>query len=236
MAMGAERLRKWLIVGAALILSACTTSSSPSLQIEPPLQTQTPLQTPPSPQKEPMAVPKPIEGQLSVVAQSEEPIGNLIPVYIAIANGTDEDRTIHPSQVFALDHYGERIAPIPSPEAARKAGGVQKLEAAVKSGVIGGADAGVVGVTPASPAGVVPDEARNGSASAAKVISPEHPKKVQGQPDAQIPGLTLNDTELRKNFTVSGFVFFPKGSYTDLEMVVVNNQTGGKDTIKVHWR
>ena len=182
-----------------------------------------------------MTVPKPIDGQLSVIVLSEKPVGNLIPVYIAIANGTDDGRTVHPGQVFALDHYGERIASIPPHEAAHQAGGVQKLGAAVKKGVIGGADAGVVGVTPASPPGVVP-EADDGSAGAARVKPAGKPKKAQGQPDAEISGIALNDTELRKNFTVSGFVFFPRGSYTDLEMVVINNQTGATETVKVPWR
>ncbi len=212
--MGAERLRKCLIFGAALILSACGIASAP-------------LQT------ERKVVPKPIDGQLSVVTQSEKPVGNLIPVYVAIANGTDEGRTVHPSQVFALNEYDERIAPVPPLEAARRAGGAQKLKAAVESGVVGGAAEGTVGGK-APGAGVGPGAPVGGAAGASKG-APLGQAEAQNQANAQIQGLALSDTEIRKDFTVSGYIFFPKGSYTDLEMLVVNNETGATETVKVPW-
>jgi len=40
---------------------------------------------------------------------------------------------------------------------------------------------------------------------------------------------------VRKDFTVSGYIFFPKGSYKDLEMLVVNNETGSTETVTVPW-
>jgi hypothetical protein len=193
--MGAEGLRKCLIFGAALILSACGTASPPH-------------------QTEPMVVPKPIDGQLSVVTQSEKPVGNLIPVYVAIANGTDEGRTIHPSQVFALNSHAERIAPVPPLEAARQAGGAQKLKAAVESGVVGGAAAGAVGAAPGAAAGIVPGgvgpAAAAGGAAGASQGAPLGQAEAQNQANAQIQGLALNDTEIRKDFTVSGYIFFQK--------------------------
>ena len=59
--------------------------------------------------------------------------------------------------------------------------------------------------------------------------------EAQNQANAQIQGVTLADTEVRKDFTVSGYVFFPKGSYSDLEMLVVNTETGATETVKVPW-
>lgn len=221
--MRAERLGKWLLL-AALVLSSCAVASAP-------------LKT------EPKAVPKPIDGQLSVVTQSDKPVGDLIPVYVAVANGTDEGRTIHPSQVFALNEYGERIAPVPPIEAARQAGGAGKLKAAVESGAVGGAAEGAVGAAVGALAGlaaggVAPGAAIGGAVGVAQGAlwsAPMGQGEAQNQANAQIQGLALNDTEVRKDFTVSGYVFFPKGSYKDLEMLVVNNETGATETVTIPW-
>lgn len=222
--MGVEGLRELLFLGAAVFLSACAVASAP-------LETQ------------PKVVPKPMEGQLSVVTQAESPVGNLIPVYVAVANGTDEGRTIHPSQVFALNEYGERIAPVPAIEAARQAGGAEKLNAAIKSGAVGGAAEGALGAAAGALAGlaaggVAPGAAIGGAVGVAQGAlwsAPMGQGEAQSQANQQIQGLALNDTEVRKDFTVSGYVFFPKGSYKDLEMLVVNNETGATETVTIPW-
>jgi len=188
-------------------------------------------------------VPTPIEGQLTVVNEADEPVGNLIPVFVAIANGTDEGRTIHPSQVFALNQFGARTAPIPPIEAAREAGGVNKLKAAVESAAVGGAAEGALASAAGAVAGAVSGGAGPGAAIGAAVgvtqgalwSAPMGQAEAQNQANAQIAGLSLNDSEVRKNFTVSGYVFFPKGPYTNLELVVVNNETGATESVKVPW-
>ncbi len=190
------------------------------------------------------AVPTPIDGQVSVVTEAEKPVGGLIPVYVAIANGSDEGRAIHPSQVFALNQNGERIAPVPPIEAAREAGGANKLKAAVESGALGGAAEGAVGAGAGALAGLVSGGVGPGAAIGAAVgaaqgalwSAPLGQGEAENQANAQIQGLALNDTEVRKDFTVSGYVFFPAGSYTDLEMLVVNTETGATETVKVPWR
>lgn len=193
-------------------------------------------------------VPKPIAGQLSVVAQSEAPISNLVPVYVAITNGTDQARTIHLSQLFALDHYDQRIAPMPPSEAARQAGGVDKLESAVKQGVIGGQGAGAVSggqgasASPSEPA-TSAKEAAPGKNPSSKNQSPKNQaaknlpakKKSPKENRDEIEGLSLNDAEIQKDSSASGFIFFPRGSYTGLEMGVKNNQTGATETITLPW-
>jgi hypothetical protein len=214
-----------LVAAAALLWSACAVAPAP-------------LPT------ERKVVPTPIDGQFTVVNEADQPVGNLIPVYVAIANGSDEGRTIHPSQVFALNQYGERIAPVPPIEAAREAGGANKLKAAVESGALGGAAEGAVGSAVGALAGLATGGVGPGAAIGAAVgvtqgalwSAPMGQAEAQNQANAQIQGLALNDTIVRKDFTVSGYVFFPKGSYTDLEMVVVNNETGASESVKVPWR
>jgi hypothetical protein len=222
--MDVQGLRKCLLLAGALIWSSCAVASAP-------------LQT------ERRAVPTPIDGQFSVVTQAEEPVGNLIPVYVAVANGTEEGRTIHPSQVFALNDYGERIAPVPPIEAARQAGGAQKLKAAISSGAVGGAAEGAVGAAAGALAGLAtggvgPGAAIGGAVGVAQGAlwsAPMGQAEAQNQANTQLQGLALNDTEVRKDFTVSGYVFFPKGSYKDLEMLVVNNESGATETVKIPW-
>jgi hypothetical protein len=222
--MGAEHLRKCVLAAAALILSSCGVAWAP-------------LKT------EPKVAPKPIDGQLSLVTQAEQPVAGMIPVYLAIANGTDEGRTVHPSQVFALDDRGQRIAPVPPVEAARRAGGAGKLKAALASAATGGAALGALGAATGALAGlalggVAPGAAVGGAVGVAQGAlwsAPMGQGEAQNQANAQIQALALNDTEVRKDFTISGYVFFPKGSYTNLEMLVVNNETGSTETIDVPW-
>jgi hypothetical protein len=213
------------ILAAALVWSACAVAPAPLTA-------------------EHRVVPTPIDGQVTVVNEADKPVGNLIPVYVAVANGSDEGRTIHPSQVFALNQYGERIAPVPPIEAAREAGGANKLKAAVESGALGGAAEGAVGSAVGALAGLAtggvgPGAAIGGAVGVAQGAlwsAPMGQGEAMSQANAQIQGLALNDTVVRKDFTVSGYVFFPKGSYTDLEMVVVNNETGASESVKVPWR
>jgi hypothetical protein len=46
-----------------------------------------------------------------------KPVGQIVPVDVAVANGTDEPYRIDPAQVFALDMQGREIRPVPPEEA-----------------------------------------------------------------------------------------------------------------------
>jgi len=46
----------------------------------------------------------------------------------------------------------------------------------------------------------------------------------------------LKREEVNRNFTVSGYVFFPKGNYREVEMVLVNRETGDTQSIREPWR
>jgi hypothetical protein len=223
--MHADRWSRFLLPIVTVAFCACAVAPAP-------LKTQS------------RVVPTPMAGEVSVATESEKPVGGLIPVYVAVANGSDESRTVNPSQVFALNQYGERIAPIPAGEAAREAGGANKLKAAVESAAAGGAAEGALGAAVGSLAGlalghVAPAAAVGGAigvGQGALWSAPLGQSEAQHQADAQIQSLALNDSEVRKDFTVSGYVFFPKGSYTDVEMLMVNNETGATETLKVPWR
>jgi hypothetical protein len=223
--MGIEHLGRYCSIAMALLLASCTVAWPP---LEP---------------TERKPVPTPMEGQFSVVTQAEHPVGDLIPVYVAVANGTDENRTVHPSQVFALDDYGSRVAPVPALEAARQTGGAGKLKAAIASGATGGAALGALSAAAGAlvglaVGGVGPGAAVGGAlgvTQGALWSAPMGQGEAQNQANMQIQALALGDSEVRKDFTVSGYVFFPKGSYKDLQMLVVNNETGSTETVTVPW-
>jgi hypothetical protein len=59
--------------------------------------------------------------------------------------------------------------------------------------------------------------------------------KADQQATEQLEGVALQEEDVRRNFTVSGYVFFPKGTYRELEMVLVNHETGGTESIREPW-
>jgi hypothetical protein len=93
----------------------------------------------------PEIVATPEQGELSVAIEPANIIGEVQPVYVSIANGTDTPRAVVRSQIFALNESGQRVAPIPPGEAARQAGGAGELKAALASGAASGAVAGALG-------------------------------------------------------------------------------------------
>ena len=192
----------------------------------------------------PHVVASPQSGTVNVAAQSGAPVGPVTPVYVSIANGTSIPRLVAPDQVFALNDVGERIAPIPSGEAAREAGGAGELKAALASGAVStGVGAGIgagLGAAAGSAFGAVGQGALLGGAIAGAQAAftgvTGGIQKSHSQANQQINSLSLKHGKLYRGFTESGYVFFPKGNYTDLEVVLVNQETGDTEEIKTPWR
>jgi hypothetical protein len=187
------------------------------------------------------ASPKP--GELSIASEARPPVGSIVPVYISVANGTDIPRAIVPSQVFALDENGQRIAPLPAGEAAREAGGTGQLKAALTSAAVSGIGAGAVGAALGAAAGAAVGYAGPGAAIGSAYGGGEGilrgaergQDEAKGQANQQISALALQGGEVRKDFTVGGYVFFPKGTYREIELLLVNSETGNTETIKEPW-
>jgi len=59
--------------------------------------------------------------------------------------------------------------------------------------------------------------------------------KADQQANQQIEALSLQPQEVRRNFTVNGYVFFPKGNYSQVEMVLVDRETGGTQILREPW-
>lgn len=198
----------------------------------------------------PQIVATPQQGELNVTTQPSAPIGDVQPVYVSVANGSDVPRSIVPSQIFALNDSGARVAPLPPGEAARRAGGSGELKAALTSGVVGGVAEGALGAGIGAAIGSVVNEFSGiGGAASGAVVGAAFggasgivsgvqngANKSDEQANAQLGALALQGGEVRHDFTVSGYVFFPKGSYHEVEFLLVNQETGDTEVMREPWR
>jgi hypothetical protein len=181
---------------------------------------------------------------MTVTSKASDSVGNVTPVYVSIANGTDTPRKLVPGQIFALDENGDRVAPLPAGEAARQAGGAGALKASLKSAAVSGIGAAAVGSAVGAIGGAIFGHTVTGAAiggatgMGSGIIRGvgQGQGAAQQQANVQIRALALQPGEIRRDFTVSGYVFFPKGNYSDIEMLLVDGETGNTETIKEPWR
>jgi hypothetical protein len=198
---------------------------------------EAPIRTPPPI----VATPQP--GELAISLQPGALIGDVQPVYVSIANGTDTPRAVVPSQVFALNEAGNRVAPLPAGEAARQAGGSGELKAALVSGTTSGLLGAGVGAGLGAIAGSLIHSGAQGAGIGAAIGGGEAgmhgvmagPAKADRQAQMQLNALALQPAEVRRNFTVSGYVFFPKGDYKQLQIVLIDGESGDTEVMNRAW-
>ena len=192
----------------------------------------------------PQIVATPQAGELTVSSQPAPLIGDVQPVYISVANGSDSPRAIVPSQIFALDNSGDRVAPLPPGEAARQAGGAGELKAALANAAVSGVGEGLVGAGVGALAGAFSHSAGywgalGGALGAGTGIFSGlsgGQAKADAQANQQLSALALQGSDVRRNFTVSGYVFFPKGDYRQIQMLLVDGETGDTQVIDRPWK
>jgi hypothetical protein len=198
----------------------------------------------------PNVVATPRQGEVAVSVAAAPTVGEVTPVYVSVANGTDAPRSVVPSQIFALNDAGERVAPLPPGEAARQAGGSKELEGAVKSAAVSGVGGAAVGAAAGAIAGAA-GNAGNwgfGSPGAGALVgtafgsawgvfggAERGQSKADQQANQQLEAVSLKPEEVRKDFTVSGYVYFPKGEYNQVEMLLVDRETGDTEVVREPW-
>lgn len=151
---------------------------------------------------------------------------------------------IDPSQIFALNTMGERIAPIPPREAARLAGNASKLEGALESGAVSSGLEGALGAGLGAAVGSIFGFAGNGAIIGAATGGAggllhglsRGQQAADRQANEQIRALALHRDKLFRDYTKSGYVFFPKADYHEIEMLLVNEETGDTEEIKTPLR
>jgi hypothetical protein len=198
----------------------------------------------------PNVVATPRQGEVAVSVAAAPTVGEVTPVYVSVANGTDAPRAVIPSQIFALNDAGERVAPLPPGEAARQAGGSRELEGAVKSAAVSGVGGAALGAAAGSIAGAA-GNAGNwgfGSPGAGALVgtafggawgafsgAEKGQSRADQQANQQLEAVSLKPEEVRKDFTVSGYVYFPKGQYNHVEMLLVDRETGDTEVVREPW-
>jgi hypothetical protein len=194
----------------------------------------------------------PQNGELTVSVRAGKSVGDVTPVYVSVANGTETEVTVVPSQVFAVNDVGERIAPLPPDEAARQAGSANELTGAVQSGAVSGVGGGALGAAAGAIAGLggvtnggwgfaspVSGAATGaGFGAAAGVFSGARAgqSRADAQSSQQIGALSLKSETVHHNFVVSGYVFFPKGTYQRVDLVVIDRGNGETTTFREPWQ
>jgi hypothetical protein len=210
---------------AALVLVGCGIAS-------PPIKDQ------------PRNVVSPVPGSLTVGAQSAAPVGEVLPVHISIANGSDVPRSVVPSQVFALDEGGSRVAPMPPAEAARQAGTALELRSALTGAAVSGVGLGAIGAGLGAAAGAAFGAPGTGAILGSAIGggsgivrgAERSQEKADREADQQIGALALRPEQVRRDFTVSGYVFFPKGTYREVEVLLIDGETGDTEVYRAPIR
>jgi len=185
----------------------------------------------------------PVQGQLTVAVNKAPSVGEVIPVNVSVANGTDITRSVMPSQIFAINSSGQRVAPFPPGEAARQAGSAGELRGALASGAVSGVAGGALGAGLGAAVGAVTGGigpgAIIGAATGAGWGMFEGASRGQDRSDsqasAQLSALALHQGDVGHNFTVSGYVFFPKGDYQQIQMLMINRETGDTEEVTRPW-
>jgi len=217
--------RTLLAVAATLSLAGCGIASAPIKDL-------------------PRTVVSPIPGNLTVGAQSAAPVGDVLPVHVSIANGSDAPRRIVPSQIFALDEGGNRVAPLATGEAARQAGNAVELRSALTGAAVSGVAVGALGAGLGAAAGAA-FGAPGAGAILGSVIgggsgiirgAQRSQQKADREADQQIGALALRPEEVRRDFTVSGYVFYPKGTYREVEVLLIDGETGDTEVYRAPIR
>ena len=178
----------------------------------------------------PRIVATPQPGQLNVTTQPGPPIGDVQPVYVSVANGSDVPRSIVPSQIFALNDSGARVAPLPPGEAARQAGGSWRAQGradqrrggrsrggSARRRPGGGDRVGGERILGLQRSGERRDSRRARLGGGSGIVSgvQSGANKADQQANAQLRALALQGGEIRHDFTVrAAMCFFPRAAIT----------------------
>jgi hypothetical protein len=171
----------------------------------------------------PLPLPSAPPGTVAVVARALEPAGDLSVIEVAVSSERDGALTLDRKQVFALlagDAGGtpQRVAPLGSNEAARRAGSAT-LPGTARSSAYGAAEGGLRGaatgaVTGGGTGGMV--GAAVGAIGGVFHGAQDQPPDVAGFEDR-----ALQTTVLRSGLSASGLTYFPLGDYPNIEVVLV---------------
>jgi len=171
-------------------------------------------------------IPETASAEVRVAASPAKDFGNMVALGIGLSNGDQDAYTVSAGRIFAVDESGNRIAPLSVEEAARQAGGggalLTGLLGAIPGAIIGAAQGGAHGAGQGAAVGA-------GIGIAVGAIGGFYESKTKTEQEiiAQLHGLYFGEQTLKTGLPVSGFVFYPAGTYVGVRAIVIdqaNNQ------------
>src|ERR1700687_332778 len=181
-------------------------------------------------------VPETTTSELRIAASTGKDFGNMIALGIGMSNGEAATYTVSAERIFAIDEAGDRIAPLSVEEAARQAGGATALAAGLEGAGGGALLTGLLGAIPGAIIGAAQGGGAGGGQGAAigagigvavGAIGGFYESKTKTEQEiiSQLHGLYFGQQTLKPGLPVSGFVFYPEGTYIGVRAVVINQAT-----------
>ncbi len=181
-----------------------------------------------------VVVPETVASELRVAAAPAKSFGDVTPIAVGISNGSQDEYRLSADRVFAIDEKGQQIAPLSVDEAIRQAGGATALLAGLRgagggallAGALGAATGAIVGAGTGNPGKGAAVGGGIGAATGALGGFFESKNKTELEIADQIRSISLGEQTLKPSLPASGFVFFPKGKYTGVRVLAIDEKTG----------
>jgi hypothetical protein len=186
-----------------------------------------------------VAVPSPQAGELRIVAATAENVGDVQPIALGVTNGRPTTVHLQARQIYGHADdtpEGGRVAPLPPGEAARQAGG-RRAPGAVRRAATGAVTGSVLGAAGGAISGAI--QGGVGLATGAGAAVGAFFGIIGGvlgggsQPDvAGFEDRALHDAALESGFSATGYVYYPPGTYREVE-VLVTDADGQTESLRV---
>lgn len=182
-------------------------------------------------------VPEPVPSELRAATTPGKIFGDMVALGVGVSNGSSKEYVISADRVYAIDRMGYRVAALSVTEAARQAGGTTSLVSGLKGAGTGALLAGLLGAIPGAVLGAAHSGgsgAGTGAAVGAGIGATagalggffSSKSATDKQIIDQLGELYLGEQVVKPGLAVSGFVFFPKGSYAGSRILAVEKDNG----------
>ena len=181
-------------------------------------------------------IPETATAEIRIAASEGKDFGHMIALGIGLSSGEKDSYLVSASRIFAVDPAGNRIAPLSVEEAARQAGGATALAAGLEGAGGGAFLTGLLGAIPGALIGA----AQGGASGAGKGAAVgagigiavgaiggyyESKSKTEQEIIDQLHGLYFGEQTLKTGLPVSGFVFYPEGTYVGVRAIAIDQAT-----------
>jgi len=180
-------------------------------------------------------IPETVSAEIHVAASPGKNFGNMVALGIGVSSGEQDTYTVSANRIFAIDAADNRIAPLSVEEAARQAGGATALVAGLEGA---GGGALLTGLLGAIPGAIIGAAHGGGAAGTGAAVGAgigiavgavggfyESQTKTEQEIIAQLHGLYFGEQTLKTALPVSGFVFYPEGTYIGVRVIAVDQAT-----------